>query len=83
MLANFSSMFRLEQIRSDPNGPKCSRGHEKQEDIWSKLNGDNNPADLKEYPTDSEVLKFWKSGMTEAQTSAEEVGMFPSHLSQR
>jgi hypothetical protein len=83
MLANVSSMFRLEHIRSDPDGPKFKRGHEKQENIWPKLNGHNNKADLTEYPSDNEVLKSWKAGIQEARASAVEVGMFPSNFLQR
>ena len=36
MLRNMSHQVRLEQLRSDPDGPKFSKPHPKGESIWHK-----------------------------------------------
>ena len=63
-------MTRLDVVRADPNGPKFSRAHSKQETVWEKQYEGNVKADLTSYPELGDEVVAWKEGMEMARAKA-------------
>ena len=68
---NINHMVRLNTIQSNPNGPRFSRSHLKQETVWSKQYTNYDLADLTLYPEDGQELTAWKEGMDPNQNRQE------------
>ena len=78
MLRNRSHQIRLEQLRTDPDGPKFARPHPKGESIWHKQCVQPFiKASLKDYPQHGEEVIAWKEGVLMAREMASRVGMKP------
>ena len=73
MVNNLGSMNRLQEIRSDPEGPVINKAHEKQDKIWHKGNDrpdDSDAPDLTNYPSDNEIEDAWDHGLRRARNKA-------------
>ena len=71
MKRNVSHMTRLDVIKGNPEGPKFSRAHKKQETVWEKQYGKEvQRADLTSYPAVGDEVEAWKEGMEIARNKA-------------
>ena len=78
MVETLPKMNRVNEIRADPDAPTVPKGHKKQIDIWDE--GNETPIhkpDLKDYPTDDQLIEAWDSGISRAQKLCSDVGMAP------
>lgn len=78
MYRNITSMNRLNAIIADEAGPTLTKKHRKGENIWGKGNAAANPPpDLRDFPTDDQIIESWQNGLLEAQASLRGIGVKP------
>ena len=71
-------MARLQMMQADPDGPRSSRAHIKQEDVWRKqYENTDTTVNLKDYPAVGEEIELWRDGVKMAREAAKYVGMVP------
>ena len=80
MYRNLGNMNRLQQIFADEEGPDNPKRHRKGENIWAK--GNNwpvgvEPPDMKDFPDDQSIIKYWQLGLQEAQEQLRTLGIRP------
>jgi hypothetical protein len=78
MFRNLGNMNRLQEIFTDDEGPDNPKKHRKGENIWYKgHNALDEKPDLKDWPSDDDIVKAWEKGLCEAQSEMRSLGIKP------
>ena len=82
MVRNVNHMVRLQMMQADPDGPRFSRAHIKQEDVWRKqYENTDTTVNLKDYPAVGAEIELWRDGVKMAREAGKYVGMVPQFFS--